>query len=133
MVTIENIRDLNAYLCERFADEPTVRVHIVTDECPGDTVAVEVTPDNDVEVTPDNENAYAVFFGLDYGAEGVDALIAYTYGVDHEGSGMIWTPVGPGVCEGPLMSDTPDSFDELAFDSYMVDIFGPLYPLGRGA
>ena len=122
MITIENIRDLNAYLGARFTDEPTVRVHIVTDERPGGTVAVEVTPNY--------EDAYVVFFELDRGTDGVDALIAHTYGLDHEDSETVWTPVGPGVCEGALMSDAPNSFDEVAFNSYMVDIFGPLYRRG---
>lgn len=121
MITIENIRDLNAYLGARFTGEPTVRVHIVTDERPGGTVAVEVTPDDD--------NAYVVFFGLDYGTEGVDALIAHTYGLDHEDSETIWTPVGPGVCEGALMSDAPNSFDKRVFNLYMLDIFHALYHL----
>ena len=121
MITIENIRDLNAYLGARFSGEPTVRVHIVTDERPGDTVAVEVTPDDD--------HAYVAFFGLDYGTEGVDALIACTYGLDHEDSETPWTPVGPGVCEGTLMSDAPNSFNACAFDLYMLDIFGALYHL----
>ena len=121
MITIENIRDLNAYLCERLADEPSVRVHIVTDERPGDTVAVEVTPDDD--------SAYVVFFGLDYGTEGADALIAYTYGLDHGDSETPWTPVGPGVCEGALMSDAPSSFNTRVFNLYMLDIFHALYHL----
>ena len=122
MVTIENIRDLNNYLGARFTDEPAVRVHIVTDERPGDTVAVEVTPDDD-------EGAYVVFFGLDYGSEGVDALIAYTYGLDNEDSEFRWTPVGPGVCEGALMSDMPNSFDTRVLNLYMLDIFHSLYHL----
>ena len=122
MITIENIRDLNRYLTQHFADEPTVRVHIVTDETPGDTVAVEVTPDDD-------EEAYVVFFGLDYGCEGVDALIAYTYGLDNEDSEFRWTPVGPGVCEGALMSDMPNSFDTRVLNLYMLDIFHSLYHL----
>lgn len=121
MITIENIRDLNAYLGARFTGETTVRVHIVTDERPGDTVAVEVTPDDD--------NAYVVFFGLDYGTQGIDALTAYTYGLDHEFSDMIWTPVGPGVCEGALMSDTPNSFNTRLLNLFMLDIFGSLYNL----
>ena len=123
MITIENIRDLDNYLGARFTDDPSVRVHIITDERPGNTVAVEVTSDD--------ENAYAVFFKLGHGNEGVDALIAYTYGLVAytEDSETTWTPVGPCICEGALVSDTPDSFDELAFDSYMVDIFGPLYHL----
>ena len=121
MVTIEKIRDLEQYLLERFSNEPSVRVHIVTDERPGDTVAVEVTPDD--------ENAYVVFFGLDRGTEGVDALIAHTYGLDNEDSETIWTPVGPGVCEGALMSDTPNSFDTRVFNLYMLDIFHALYHL----
>ena len=105
MVTIENIRDLNNYLGARFTDEPNVRVHIVTDERPGDTVAVEVTPDDG--------NAYVVFFRVGLRPRGVAALISHTYGAD--------------VCGAMLMSDAPNSFDELAFNSYMVDIFGPLY------
>lgn len=105
MITIENIRDLNNYLSARFFAEPSTRVHIVTDELPGDTVAVEVTPDD--------ESAYVVFFRLGYGTEGVDALIAHTYGA--------------GVCGGMLMADAPNSFDELAFNSYMSDIFHALY------
>lgn len=106
MITIENIRDLNAYLGARFTGESTVRVHIVTDERPGDTVAVEVTPD---------DNAYVVFFRVGLQPRGVAALISHVYGAD--------------VCGGLLMSDAPNSFDELAFNSYMVDIFGSLYHL----
>ena len=121
MITIENIRDLNAYLGARFTDEPTVRVHIVTDERPGDTVAVEVTPDDD--------NAYVVFFELDHGTDGVDALTACTYGLDHDDSETPWTPVGPGVCEGALMSDTPSSFNTRMLNLYMLDIFHALYHL----
>ena len=105
MITIENIRDLEKYLAARFTGEPSVRVHIVTDELPGDTVAVEVTPDD--------EDAYVVFFRVGLRPQGVAALISHAYGA--------------GVCGGMLMADAPNSFDELAFDSYMVDIFGSLY------
>ena len=108
MITIENIRDLNAYLGARFTDKPTVRVHIVTDERPGDTVAVEVTPNY--------EDAYVVFFKVGLRPQGVAALISHAYGAS--------------VCGGMLMSDAPNSFDEVAFNSYMVDIFGPLYRRG---
>lgn len=121
MIDIENIRDLNRYLGSHFAGEPSVRVHIVTDETPGDTVAVEVTPDD--------AEAYVVFFGLDTDDDGVCALIAYSYGVDHEDSEVPWTPVGPGVCEGALMSDAPGRFDQCVLDMYMVDIFCSLYHL----
>ena len=125
MVTIENIRDLEKFLFEHFWDEPTVNVQVVTDECPGDTVAVEVIPD-----TPE-EGPWVAFFSLTFDDDGnPDGIQGTAY--DHwdpESSGPLWWQGEYGMSLGwiPSAQDGGGFFYYDNLSDYMSRPFGTLW------
>ena len=124
MVTIENIRDLEKFLFEHFWDEPTVNVHVVTGECPGDTVAVEVIP-----ATPE-DGAWVAFFGLTFDDDGnTDGIQGTAYkNWDPENSSPQWWKSEYGTYLGWLPVCGPaGTFGTHGIDVFMGRVFGPLY------
>lgn len=124
MITIENIHDLENRLWEAFYTEPDVHPHIVTGECPGDTVAVEVIPES-TEGKP-----WVAFFGLTTNDQGcVDGIQGTAYdGWDPDASSPQWWASECGVYLGWLPAqDSAGHFAGGDFGRYMSDAFGGLF------
>lgn len=124
MITIENIRDLEKYLAERFSDEPTVNVHIVSGGSLGDAVAVEIIPDAPYDCP------WVALFGLTFDHHGrTDGIMGTAY--DH------WDPKNSGSLRwtddydtylGWLPACGPDRvFGTNGMNVFMGRVFGPLY------
>ena len=123
MVTIENIRDLENRLWKAFYNELSVHPHIVTGECLGDTVAVEVIPES-TEGKP-----WVAFFGLTTDDQGiVDGIQGTAYDCwNPENSSPQWWAGECGMYLGWLPAQDAGSFAEGDFDKFMADAFGGLY------
>ena len=124
MVTIENIRDLERYLLDRFSDEPTVNVRIVSGGSLGDAVAVEVIPDTPYGCP------WVALFGLTFDYHGrVDGIMGAAY--DH------WDPKNSGSLRwednydkyiGWLPACGPNRvFGTHGLNIFMGRVFGSLY------
>ena len=124
MVTIKNIRDLEKFLFEHFWDEPTVNVHVVTGECPGDTVAVEVIP-----ATPE-DGAWVAFFGLTFDDDGhPDGIQGTAYDRWDPESGPLWWQSEYGTYLGwiPSAQDGGGFFYYDDLSAYIGRAFGTLW------
>lgn len=123
MVTIENIRDLENLLWEAFWDELSVHPYIVSGECLGDTVAVEVIPEST------EDKPWVAFFGLttdDQGAvDGIQGTAYYDWDPDYRSPQ--WWADKCGTYLGWLPAQDAGSFAKEDFDRYMSNTFGSLY------
>lgn len=124
MVTIENIRDLEKYLIERFSGEPTVSVHIVSGGELGDAVAVGIIPD-DPYCCP-----WVAFLGLTFDHHGrVDGIIGTAYDRwDPKNSGRLRWANDYDRYLGWLPACAPHCvFGTHGLNVFMDRVFGPLY------
>lgn len=123
-MVIGSIDDLEKRLWEAFCDEPAVHPHIVTGECPGDTVAVEVIPEST------GEKPWVAFVGLTTDDQGcVDGIQGTAYdGWDPDNSSPQWWASECGMYLGWLPAqDSAGNFAKVEFDRYMTNAFGGLY------